>query len=113
VKLLFDQNISPKILKSIAASFPGSSHVRFCSLEDSGDSEIYGYARKREYVIVTFDTDFIDLSVVKGSPPKIIVIRTGNLTTKAISNLFRKNVDTINEFLREDDLSLLEIHAGV
>lgn len=87
MKLLFDQNISPRILKQLSDLLPNSSHVRFEGLQDSSDLEIFEYAKSNNLTIVTFDADFVDLNVVRGIPPKIIWLKTGNLTTKSISNL--------------------------
>ncbi|MFN3999001.1 DUF5615 family PIN-like protein [Algoriphagus sp.] len=42
------------------------------------------FVKANGYSIVTFDSDFFDLSLIKGHPPKIIWIRTGNLTTDSI-----------------------------
>ena len=62
--------------------------------------------------IVRFDSDFYDLSLVKGIPPKIIWFRTGNKTTNSIANIIRHNKDVIDEFLNNpeySDISCLEI----
>ena len=61
--------------------------------------------------IVTFDADFVDLNIVRGIPPKIIWLKTGNLTTKSISSLLIENVDTIQSFLQSEEKSILEIVA--
>lgn len=79
--LLFDQNISPKITKHVGSIFSGATHTRFVGLEDASDPEIYKYAADRGLHIVTFDADFADLSTILGHPPKIIWLRTVNMTT--------------------------------
>jgi len=61
LKLLFDQNISPKILRKINAYFPSSSHVRFESLTNASDHAIFTFAQANNFTIVTFDSDFVDL----------------------------------------------------
>ena len=86
--LLFDQNISPKITRLVHLIYPGAVHIRSMGLEDASDTQIFEYARKKSLHIVTFDSDFADLSIVWGYPPKIIWLRTGNLTTLVISHLF-------------------------
>lgn len=72
MKLLFDQNISFRITKGISDIFPNSKQVRQLNLDDSSDIDIWRYARKNDYVIVTFDADFSDIANVNGCPPKII-----------------------------------------
>ncbi|MFL0681941.1 MAG: DUF5615 family PIN-like protein [Algoriphagus aquaeductus] len=109
MRLLFDQNISPKILKKGLWSDLEVQHVRFVGLEDSSDLEIFQFAKLNEFSIVTFDSDFFDLSLMKGFPPKIIWIRTGNLTTKSIFEIFLTHKNQINEFLENENSGVLEI----
>lgn len=112
MKFLFDQNISFRITKKLIDLFPDCKHVSDCGLMNCDDQDIWDYARKNDYAIVTFDPDFYDISVLSGHPPKIIWIRSGNLTTREIVRLMKQNKDIINEFLEDDDykdISCLEI----
>jgi len=102
MKLLFDQNISFRLIKQIIDIFPEAKQVRELGLENSTDIEIFNFAKKNNYAIVTFDSDFSDLNILKGCPPKIIWIRTGNTTTKNLENLLRNQQDLIELFLSED-----------
>jgi len=70
VNLLFDQNTSPRILKSLPPEFSNCQQVRFVGLEDSSDFEIFQYAKNNDFAVVTFDADFVDLNAMHGSPPK-------------------------------------------
>ena len=78
MKLLFDQNISFRLIKQITDVFPQAQQVMEVGLTDHNDSEIWEFAREHNYTIVTFDSDFYDLSVIKGTPPKIIWLRILN-----------------------------------
>ena len=89
MKLLFDQNISYRLIKLIIDIFPESKQVRELGLENSSDIEIFEFAKRNEFAIVTFDSDFCDLNIIRGCPPKIIWIRTGNTTTKNLESLLR------------------------
>ncbi|MFC3416563.1 DUF5615 family PIN-like protein [Algoriphagus hitonicola] len=109
MSLLFDQNISPKILKILPLQFSGSSQVRFEGLENSSDLEIFHYAKKKHFTIVSFDSDFIDLNGIYGTPPKIIYLNTGNLITKNISDLLIKNSLRISHYIDSDSDEILEL----
>lgn len=111
MSLLFDQNISPRIVKYFSSGFPEVKHVRQVGLEDASDASIFDFAMKNKYTIVTFDSDFVDLNVVRGIPPKIIWIKTGNLTTRAVADLLKNNVESIKRFLESDqpEHQILEI----
>ncbi|WP_367241693.1 DUF5615 family PIN-like protein [uncultured Fluviicola sp.] len=82
MKLIFDQNISHRILKILSGHFTGSTSVKTENLIDSSDKAIWEFAKKSNYIIVTQDSDFNDLNSLYGFPPKIIWIRTGNLRTE-------------------------------
>ena len=112
MKLLFDQNISYRITHLIEDIFPKSKQVRDLKLENSTDSQIWEYAKNNYFCIVTFDSDFYDLSLVKGSPPKIIWLRMGNSSTKLLEKIIRENEILIKEFLENSDykeISCLEL----
>ena len=105
--MLFDQNISFRIIEKIQSIFPNSKQVRAAGLEDASDTEIWNYAKTNDFTIVTFDADFADIANMKGSPPKIIWLRTGNMTTKNIVEILKKHHSTIKEFV--DDVDFREI----
>jgi predicted nuclease of predicted toxin-antitoxin system len=81
-------------------------------LIDASDFEIWNYASKNNYAIITFDSDFIDLANLKGSPPKIIWLRFGNSTNIKIANKLLSNARTIREFILDanSEIAFLEIH---
>jgi predicted nuclease of predicted toxin-antitoxin system len=103
MKLLFDQNISFRITKLVNDFFPGCKHVSHCGLMGCEDPEIWQYAKLNNYAIVTFDSDFFEISLIKGHPPKIIWVRTGNLTTNEIASLLKRKQNAINSFLTSKD----------
>jgi predicted nuclease of predicted toxin-antitoxin system len=111
LKLLFDQNISPKIVKHLASVFEESKQVRHLGLEDSSDYVIFDYAKKNNYIIVTFDSDFIDLNILKGAPPKIIWVRSQNQTTKNVTRILKDNIIEILEFFDSRDIEIMELHG--
>lgn len=113
MKLLLDQNISFRITIKIQDLFPGSKQVRDLGLENSKDSFLWNYARENNYCIVTFDGDFYDLGLIKGSFPKVIWLRLGNTSTQNIENVLRKNYDLIKTFLTDPnykEIGCLEIN---
>ena len=112
MKLLFDQNISYRIIHKLESHFQGSVHVSHCNLCDCEDTEIWRFAKEYDFVIVTFDSDFYDISMINGHPPKIVWIRTGNLSTQEIADLMIHNQQAINSFLEGNaffEISCLEL----
>jgi predicted nuclease of predicted toxin-antitoxin system len=107
VKLLFDQNVSPWLCQALEDLFPSSAHVRELGLREAADVTIWDYAASHGFAIVTKDADFRQRSFVEGHPPKIVWVRLGNCSTKAIEALLRHRASEINEFLADEEKSFL------
>ena len=71
MKVLIDQNLSPKLVNRLADLFPGSSHVLSVGLDCATDDQIWEHARLNGFAIVTKDEDYNNLSVLRGGPPKV------------------------------------------
>jgi predicted nuclease of predicted toxin-antitoxin system len=64
MNILFDQNISFRIIPLIQDIFPKAKQVRQLDLENKSDKQIWEYAKQHDFIIVTFDSDFYDFSLV-------------------------------------------------
>lgn len=109
MKLLLDNNISPKLVAKLADLYTDVNHVAFLGLETADDITVWQVAQRDQYCLVTKDADFNDLLAAKGFPPKIIWIRVGNCTTAAITLLLRTHHLVITAFLDDTSVGLLEL----
>lgn len=107
MKLLFDQNLSHRLVSELDALFPDSDHVRAAGLDTATDREIWEYADKQGYVLVSKDSDFRQLAFLLGPPPKAIWLRAGNRSTTAIAELLRSAADDIARFAASEEEALL------
>jgi len=107
VKLLFDENLPPRLAGALADLYPGSSHVHECGLGSADHEAIWQYAKGNGYSIVSKDSDFQERSVLRGSPPKIIWLRVANCSSTEIERLLRSAVATATRFIEEDQESCL------
>ena len=103
MKLLFDQNISFRVVRGLQNLYPLAKQVRELHLENSTDREIWEYAKREAYAIVTFDSDFYDLTLLLGIPPKVIWLRFGNTSTDNLIKIFTENKSIITEFLENPE----------
>jgi predicted nuclease of predicted toxin-antitoxin system len=101
VKLLFDHNLSFKLVDRLSDLYPDSNHVYKLGLDKVDDTDIREYARANDFIIVTKDADFSDLCLLKGFPPKVVWIRRGNCKTTDIEEILRNHHADI-ETLRND-----------
>lgn len=98
MKLLFDENLSHKLVATLADVFPDSEHVRNVGLKAADDRLVWEYAAANDLIIVSKDSDFYQRSLLFGQPPKVIWIRRGNCSTADIEALLRGNFDDIEDF---------------
>ena len=107
MKLLFDENMSPKLAEFLRDEYPGSVHVRDAGLQGAADHQIWEYARDRGFVIVSKDDDFRQRSFLQGAPPKVIWLQVGNAGTAAIAELLRGEGAPLRAFESEEESALL------
>ncbi len=107
MKLLFDQNLSPKLVNWLADLYPGSSHVLSLGLDRASDEAIWEYARDHGYAIVTKDADYDDMGVVRGHPPKVRWLLIGNCTTAQVEAVLRQNHSLVEGFEQDPTMGTL------
>jgi predicted nuclease of predicted toxin-antitoxin system len=107
MKLLFDQNLSPRLPRLLADIYAESIHAREVGLRDADDLTIWQYAKAHGYAIVSKDSDFQQRSLLHGMPPKFIWLRVGNCTTKRIESLLRSYSAAMHTFDLDDSKSHL------
>lgn len=116
MKLLFDQNISFRVVKGLQATFPLAKQIRELNLENSTDREIWEYAKREGYTIVTFDSDFYDLTLILGIPPKVIWLKFGNTSTNNLIKNLTENQSIITEFVENTEyreIGCLELNKNI
>jgi len=89
VRLLFDENLSPRLVDELTTEFPGSLHIRSVGLRGSDDVTIWEYAGKHGFVIVSKD----------------------NAGTESIAQLLRDQIVKISAFNADPEASLLPIEG--
>ena len=109
MKILLDANISYKLCKKLTPIFGECDHVDLIGLNvPAQDIDIWKYAKDNGYIIITKDDDFMNLLEIKGFPPKIVLLKTGNSSSKALMELLEKIKPMIDE-LEKNEYGLLEI----
>lgn len=109
MKLLFDQNLSPRLATRLADLYPSSAHVDPLGLGEVDDRVVWNYARQNGFLVVTKDSDFSELVVYLGFPPKVIWIRRGNCSTHDIEQILRKNYDVVAQFAASESTGILTL----
>lgn len=110
MKLLFDQNLSYKLVARLEHFFPGTTQVRLVGMAQATDTAIWQYAADNSFTIVTKDSDFCERGLIYGFPPKIIWLQCGNTTSEFVGDLLVAHQLAINAFLQDVDSACLELY---
>lgn len=109
MKLLFDHNISHKLVGRLADIFPESSQTRLLNLGRTNDAQLWLIAKVNGFVLVTKDKDVAELAILRGPPPKIIWLRMGNCKTAAVERVLRLRLLAIEQFVEDSARVVLEL----
>ena len=109
MKLLFDQNLSHRLVSLLVAEFPDSQPVRDLAMTEASDPVIWKYAAASGFLIVSKDTDFQQRAILLGWPPKVVWVRLGNCSTQDVAELLRDHHLNIIEFNADPTAAFLAL----
>jgi len=111
MKLLLDANVSWRLVSILKEHFGECVHVDDIPGFDfpAKDTKIWQYAKDNGYTVITHDNDFNDLMAIRGFPPKIVWLRTGNCSRKYTADLLIRSKQVILDLLISEESGLLEI----
>ncbi len=99
MKLLFDANISRRIVPLLDDLFPKSAHITLVGFSgETADRTIWEYAKENNFVILTADADFVRLAERYGAPPQVVQLERMDYSTEAAAALIRRYAVAIVEF---------------
>ena len=110
MRLLLDENLSPRLVEHVARLFPDSVHFHDVGLGSALDTEVWDYALESDCTILSKDSDFSTLSFQRGHPPKVIWVRRGNCSTRGILALIKENHEFLLEFAADPETVLELVH---
>ena len=113
MKLLLDENLSRRIVPFLQSAFPGSAQVALLGLETVADAEIWRYAKKNGFVIVSRDSDFHERSLIEGHPPQLIWLKIPNRSRAAVLKILLEQRVEIEMALLQENRACVEISAGI
>lgn len=109
MRLLLDQNRSSRLPGRLGTVYPDMIHVADLGLSTASDMEVWEAALREGCLLVTKDSDFLDLQVIRGFPPKVLWLRLGNCTTARIEEVLRAHVRDIASFEVSAEAGLLAL----
>ena len=111
MKLLLDENLSRRIIPMIQDAYPESSQIALLGMESANDKTVWAYAQQQGFILVTQDSDFNEMSVLYGHPPKIIWLKCGNQPRKRIVEILLSIQEDVTTFANNPAISCLEVYG--
>ena len=105
MKIWIDAQLPPTLASWLSPNFGLETvALRDLSLRDAQDMEIFEVARTENAVIMTKDSDFIDLVCRLGSPPQILWLTCGNVTNRNLRQLLTATLPNALEQLQQGEM---------
>ncbi|MCX6270078.1 MAG: DUF5615 family PIN-like protein [Bacteroidetes bacterium] len=102
LKFIIDTQLPPSLATYLKVKGFDSIHTTyFPDGQFLKDNEIIHIAKNEDRVIVTKDSDFLDHFLLRGAPPCVLLLETGNIRNKHLIDLFEKQLDRINNLFNE------------
>jgi predicted nuclease of predicted toxin-antitoxin system len=77
----------------------------------SNDLDIIHFADQHSRIVISKDSDFLDDHILRGSPKKLLVVKTGNIVNRDLLRLFELNIDKLKELFLQHDLIEINSHS--
>lgn len=89
MRFILDAQLPPQLAEWLSWEFSISAiAVRDLGLSEAADTVLFDYARAESAVVVSKDSDFVELVHRLGSPPQILWITCGNVSNQHLRELF-------------------------
>lgn len=110
MRLLLDENLPPALVSALDDVFPGSTHTLTLGFGQTPDIEVYRYAANNGFTILTKDSDYDALSGRYGAPPKVILLKVGNMLSAELRQFVtERKVDFAAFVSATDDDRILRV----
>jgi predicted nuclease of predicted toxin-antitoxin system len=110
VKFLVDAQLPLRLVRFLDDAGHDAIHTSdLPSGNAATDAEVVEIVDAQDRVLITKDRDFRDGHFLMGSPRKLLVVATGNISNDALVNLFEAHLDTAVRAL--DGADFVELRA--
>ena len=109
MRLLFDQNLSPHLVRQLSDVYPECSHIHDIGMDTASDTEVWNYAAEHGYTIVSKDADFHQRRLLQEAPPKVVWIRQGNCSVSETADLLGERFTAVERFHAKEEAAFLAL----
>jgi predicted nuclease of predicted toxin-antitoxin system len=117
MKFIVDAQLPPRLARELAAAGHDTVHtLDLAKGNRTPDGDITSIAKLENRVVVSKDEDFVTGFMLRGAPPKLLLVSTGNISNDALSHLVTTNLAAMVSALAQHDFvelsaSAITIHA--
>jgi predicted nuclease of predicted toxin-antitoxin system len=106
VKFLVDAHLPRRLARWLAEHGCDAIHtLDLPAANRTTDPQIAAIADLEERIVVTKDADFVDSHILRGTPRRLLLISTGNISNRQLQELLTSVIpDILREFERSDFL---------
>lgn len=117
MKFLIDAQLPARLARQLIDSGHDAIHTLDLPKQNrTADAEISRMADIEDRVVVSKDRDFRNSHILRGTPGRLLVVSTGNITNRDLLALFDEHLDAVVAAferaklvqLTADDLSILD-----
>ena len=114
IKIWIDAQLSPALAKWINDHYDDleAQSVRALGLREAEDEAIFQAARNANAVVMSKDSDFLNLLETHGPPPKVIWVTCGNTSNQKMRSVLKQTLRSAVEILKGGEV-LVEINDEV
>ncbi len=112
MKFIVDTQLPPRLAKSLVdKGFDAIHTTYFTDGHLLDDESIRQIAISKDRIIISKDSDFFDSFLIRGAPPRVLLLRFGNITNKNLIALFEAQLPLIEQLFDKDETTLVEFFA--
>jgi predicted nuclease of predicted toxin-antitoxin system len=112
MKFIVDAQLPRRLARDLVAAGHDVTHTLDLPLQNrTPDGDIVALATNEGRVVVTKDSDFVITFLLRGVPPKLLLISTGNISNDALCRLVNANLVTLETAFAKHDFVELSVSA--
>lgn len=108
MKFVVDAQLPARLARLLTSAGHGCTHTsQLPEGNRTTDARLAAHADNEDRVLITKDRDFRDGHLLSGTPRRLLVVATGNITNDELLELFEANLATIVDAL--EDAAFVEL----
>ena len=112
MKFLVDAQLPRRLARELAAAGHEAVHtLDLPAANRTTDQDLVALAVRENRVVVTKDNDFVVSFHLRGAPPKLLLISTGNISNDKLSKLLNSNLAFLEKAFGQHDFVELSTTA--